>query len=172
MDLSFQRNQMYGMIVTRKKKDVISMFDFHFDWNPGLETGIEEIDEQHKEFCRIGRDIEQLLQYRCIGVTEKQMLGIVCELREYVAYHSYDEEQLMEQVGYAKLEEHRKAHRKFTEYVESIDCPAMKREPEKELRKVKDALQDMMFEHVMKMDMEAAKEIKQLLDAKKTTILE
>lgn len=146
------------------------MFDFNFDWNAGLETGIEAIDNQHKEFCRIGRDIEQLLQYRCIGVTEKQMLGIVCELRDYVAYHSYDEEHLMEQTGYAGLKEHRMAHRKFIKFVESIDCPAMKREPEKEFQKLKTALQDMMFEHIMKADMEAAKAMKPLLEESKATI--
>lgn len=144
------------------------MFDFHFDWNPKLETGISDIDEQHKEVCRIGRDIEQLLQFRCIGVTEKQLLDIVCELREYVAYHYYEEEQLMKKAGYSKLAAHIKDHRKFTEYVRNIDCPAMRENPEKELQKLKNALQDMIFEHLLTWDMEMAKEIEPVLEQLET----
>ena len=64
------------------------MFDFKFNWDPQIETGIAEIDDQHKVLFRIGRDIEQLLQYRCIGVTEKQLLDIICELRDRSEEHT------------------------------------------------------------------------------------
>lgn len=143
------------------------MFDFKFNWSPQIETGIAEIDDQHKVLFRIGRDIEQLLQYRCIGVSEKQLLSIICELRDYTAYHYYEEEALMEQAGYPKLEEQRAAHKKFAEYVENIDCPAMRDNPERELKKVRDALQDMIFNHMMVDDLEMAKAIKPFLENQK-----
>ena len=143
------------------------MFDFKFNWDPQIETGIAEIDDQHKVLFRIGRDIEQLLLYRCIGVTEKQLLDIICELRDYTAYHYYEEEALMEQARYPKLEEQKAEHRKFAEYVEHIDCPAMRDHPERELKKVKDALQDMIFNHMMVADKEMAQAIKPILELQK-----
>ena len=143
------------------------MFDFKFNWSPQIETGIAEIDDQHKVLLRIGRDIEQFLQYRCIGVTEKQLLDIICELRDYTAYHYYEEEALMEQAGYPKLEEQKAEHRKFAEYVEHIDCPAMRDNPERELKKVRDALQDMIFNHMMVADKEMGEAIRPILEAQK-----
>lgn len=59
------------------------MFDFKFDWQPGMATGIEEIDTQHKQLLSMGREIEQLLQINCIGVTQKQLLDIICGFRNF-----------------------------------------------------------------------------------------
>ncbi len=50
------------------------MFDFKFDWEKNLNTSIESIDVQHKQLFKLGRDMEQLLQMQCIGVTDKQLL--------------------------------------------------------------------------------------------------
>lgn len=63
------------------------MFDFKFDWEKNLNTSIESIDVQHKQLFKLGRDMEQLLQMQCIGVTDKQLLDIVCGLRDFTAYH-------------------------------------------------------------------------------------
>lgn len=130
------------------------MFDFHFDWNSSMSTGIEEIDEHHKQLLRIGRDMEQLLQFKCIGVTEQQLLDIVCELRDYVAYHNYEEEALMEQENYPKLKEHRAEHQKYVNKVQHLDWPAMKRTPEPELKKLRDLLADLLFNHILTWDKE------------------
>lgn len=130
------------------------MFDFHFDWNSSMEIGVAEIDEHHKQLLRIGRDIEQLLQIKCIGVTEQQLLDIVCELRDYVAYHYYEEEALMEREGYPKLKEHRAEHQKYVDLVQHLDWPAMKRNPEPELKKLRDLLADLLFSHILTWDKE------------------
>ena len=70
------------------------MFDFKFDWEKNLNTSIESIDVQHKQLFKLGRDMEQLLQMQCIGVTDKQLLDIVCGLRDFTAYHFYAEEDM------------------------------------------------------------------------------
>lgn len=140
------------------------MFDFHFDWSPELNVGISMMDEQHKEFFRIGRDMEQLLQFKCIGVSDKQLLDIVCELRDFVNYHFYEEERLMEKAGYAGLEDHRKQHRAFRKYVVAINCPALKEKPDKELGGIKEHVQDFIFQHVMVEDKKMAAEIKNKIE--------
>ncbi|HCL00810.1 MAG TPA: hemerythrin [Lachnoclostridium phytofermentans] len=135
------------------------MFDFAFDWIKELETGDELIDQQHKEFFRIGRDIEQLLVRKCIGVQEQELLDIVCELREYVSYHFYSEETIMRQKGYSNYELHVKEHLGFRKFIMEIDCPALAKNPYKELKALKSAIQSCVFNHMMGEDVRMIKEI-------------
>jgi len=138
------------------------MFDFNFDWNDDMCTNIPSLDEQHKELFRIGRDIEQLLLTRCIGVETQQLLDIVCELREYTAYNYYEEERIMKENGYADYEKHIEEHHNFINQITNIDCPAMARAPYEELKKLKDIVQDWVFEHMLKEDLAMAREINRL----------
>ena len=57
------------------------MFDFKFDWASNMETGYSDIDTQHKQLFKIGRDLEQLIRIQCIGVTDKQPLDLLRLLR-------------------------------------------------------------------------------------------
>ena len=59
------------------------MFDFKFDWEKSIETGIEEIDTQHKQLFKIGRDMEQLRRMQCSVLTDKRLVVIVCDLRDF-----------------------------------------------------------------------------------------
>lgn len=136
------------------------MFDFNFDWSKEMETCISEIDSQHKEFFRIGRNIEQLLIAKCINVSEKELLDIICELREYVAYHFYEEECIMRENNYSKIEEHIKKHNEFKEMVMNIDCPALAANPYIELKKIRDEIMDWVFSHMLADDMDIARELK------------
>lgn len=138
------------------------MFDFNFDWSKEMETKISTIDSQHKEFFRIGRDMEQLLLIKCANVSEKELLDIVCDLREYVAYHFYEEEVLMKEAGYSKLEEHIKKHNEFKKLIMNIDCPALAANPYVELKKLRDLVVDWVFNHMLHDDMDIACELERL----------
>lgn len=128
------------------------MFDFKFDWEKNIETGLEGIDTQHKQLFKIGRDMEQLLRIQCIGVTDKQLLDIVCELRDFTGYHFYAEESMMAEMGYAGMQEHIAFHRSCSEYITRIDMPKLKADPVKELGKIKDEVQTWIMMHVLKED--------------------
>lgn len=71
------------------------MFDFKFDWCKEMECGVPAIDDQHQILFHIGREMEQLIMHGCQNATTKELLDIVCELREYTSYHFYTEEDLM-----------------------------------------------------------------------------
>lgn len=135
------------------------MFDFKFDWAPEMNMGIEELDLQNKELFRIGRDIEQLILADCENVTDRQLLNIVCGLREYVNYHFYMEEKFMEDKGYSNYETHRQKHQIFQKEILNIDCPELSRKPKTELKKLKETVQDWVFQHVLVEDVKAVKEI-------------
>lgn len=125
------------------------MFDFKFDWCKEMEGGVELIDEQHQSLFRIGRDMEQLIMSGCQNASTQQLLDIVCELRDYVAYHFYAEEGLMQQYDYPNLAEHKKVHDIFKRRVLLIDPPTLGKYPEKILPKLKDDLQDFVFKHML-----------------------
>lgn len=135
------------------------MFNFNFDWSKEMETNISVIDSQHREFFRIGRNIEQLLIAKCINVSEKELLDIVCELREYVSYHFYEEEIIMREANYSKTEEHVKKHDVMKEKIRNIDCPALAANPYEELKKLRDLILDWVFEHMLNDDMDIAREL-------------
>ena len=141
----------------------ITMFDFNFDWRPDMEVKIEVLDQQHQQLFRIGRDIEQLLRMKCIGVTEIQLLKIVCELRDYAAYHSYQEEKLMKDAGYSGYDQHKKMHDSFSAEIESINMPKLKADPEGQLKLIRDHIQVWVFEHMLVEDMKMADEIRNKL---------
>ena len=143
------------------------MFDFKFDWKDELNTGIEAVDQQHQEMFRIVRNIEQLLIVRCIGVTQKQLYGIIRELREFVSYHFYEEEKLMKKYGVPNFEEHVKEHKRMVKQIESINVPELGRHPYEELTKIKEAIQDNIFEHMFHLDMEMCKEVAERMKTKK-----
>lgn len=140
------------------------MFDFNFDWPNNLNTNIEIVDFQHKNLFLIGRKIEQILRTECIGMTEDQLLKIVCELRDYVAYHFYQEESLMQQAGYSGLEEHRRQHQAAVKEVQAIDFLQLKEKPKDGLKKIKDMMQDWIFQHILIEDMKMADEIRDILN--------
>lgn len=133
------------------------MFDFKFDWQPEMDTHIEDMDTQHRQLFKIGRDMEQLLRIKCIGVTDAQLLDIILQLRDFTGYHFYEEEMLMEQIGYPKLKEHRQMHLKYATYVMNINLPKLKNNPEKELKTIKDEIQSWIFSHMLHDDKEFAK---------------
>lgn len=136
------------------------MFDFNFDWKPELNTNIQNIDQQHKELFRIGRDMEQLLRFKCIGVEDRQLLDIVCDLRNFTSYHFYEEERLMREAGYSNIEKHIEGHKQLTKIITGINMPKMKENPNQELGKLRDNLVDWIFMHLLTEDLAMAKEIR------------
>ena len=129
-----------------------SMFDFKFDWAPNMETGYGDIDTQHKQLFKIGRDLEQLIRIQCIGVTDKQLLDIVCELRDYTGYHFYEEERMMQEMNYPRMAAHKKFHKRCSDYITKLDLPKIKAEPMKHLKLIKDEVQAWIMEHVLSED--------------------
>lgn len=138
-----------------------NILDFKFDWTKDMETGCTIIDDQHRELLRIGRNVEQLLICYCIGITPKQVLSIIMELRDFVAYSFYEEEKLMKEFDFPKLKEHVNEHREITRYIISLDVSTILKDPYKSIAKLKTYLQDLIFTHILISDKELGAYIEQ-----------
>ena len=128
------------------------MIDFKFDWDPSLELGIPPIDTQHQQFFKIGRQIEQLLLIYCAGATKETLLNILYELRDFITYHFFTEEEYMLSLNYPDIEMHIKEHQTFQAYINHIDYDQLCASPQKALADIKDELVKWIFNHVVHCD--------------------
>lgn len=136
------------------------MFDFKFDWCSEMEGNIKIIDNQHRELFRIGRDMEQFIMNGCQNASWKQLLDIICELREYTSYHFYTEENLMDKYDYPEIVRHKAEHVAFKVQILQIDTTALRENPAAVLPQIKDQLQTFVFNHVLVADLQLSNYLK------------
>lgn len=100
----------------------------YLEWGPKLETGIEEIDEQHKILVEMCNEANRKLQDH---VDKEFVERIVHDLMSYALYHFDQEEDLMETYGYeahAPQDEqsHIAEHRSFSDTVSKVSTDLAK----------------------------------------------
>jgi hemerythrin len=81
----------------------------YFQWSERLNTGIPEIDNQHRV---IADYINSLYAAKQTGSVH-EVGGVVAGLVDYTINHFSFEEQLMEEAGYAFLRPHQRVHQLF-----------------------------------------------------------
>ena len=84
-------------------------------------TGIELIDEEHKQLFSYADQIYQLLHAEFVPDKYDNILEILDKLREYTKQHFADEEAYMESIHYKKIFSQKIQHQAFIEKLDSID---------------------------------------------------
>lgn len=79
-------------------------------WRDDLATGIELIDDQHKELFN---RLNQFLDACDSGKAKEELLGLLQFLNDYIAEHFVAEEKVQEEMGYVFRSAHRKYHQAF-----------------------------------------------------------
>jgi len=83
----------------------------YFEWDSRLETGIDEIDEQHRALFALANDLHDAIE----ADRDRDLVeNAVYALSEYVTQHFADEEALMERAAYPAIAEHRLLHHDLT----------------------------------------------------------
>jgi hemerythrin-like metal-binding protein len=91
-------------------------------WDRSYETGVEEIDDQHRILVNTIKEAEQKLTEE---TSIETLEAITKDLLSYALYHFETEEELMQQYDYkrahpADFESHMKQHRSFSAKVVAI----------------------------------------------------
>lgn len=81
----------------------------YFQWSDRLDTGIVEIDSQHRA---IADYINALYDAKKTN-DQSEVEGVLSGLVDYTVNHFSFEEQLMEEAGYAFLKAHQRVHQLF-----------------------------------------------------------
>ena len=81
-------------------------------WTEDLSTGIEKIDEQHRELFEKINDLVVAVRQ---GVCKYKISDVIRFLEDYVFFHFGEEEKYMQQFGYPGYQAHKAQHQKFIE---------------------------------------------------------
>ena len=81
-------------------------------WDRSFETGIEEVDAQHRYFLHL---VNRLGQELDTARDENYRSRLIRELFKYAEFHFLSEENLMMRHGFPGLPEHRDIHRQLIE---------------------------------------------------------
>ncbi len=88
------------------------------EWQKNLETGIDTIDDQHRElFSRFNR----LLEACNAGKGRDEVLKVLLFLNDYIRSHFSAEEELQTRFSYPDYPSHQAQHNRFIQTVEELE---------------------------------------------------
>lgn len=86
-------------------------------WRESYETGVEEMDEQHKRLIQLVNKMYGIIRdkkgFESLGV-------ILNEMTDYAEQHFRDEEALLDKCGSPDLESQKKSHREYSARVNEL----------------------------------------------------
>ncbi len=77
-------------------------------WDPSLETGVVDIDDQHRSLFRLASELQAAIESEACD--DETIANAVYALTDYVTQHFADEEDLMHETGYPASGPHRAQH--------------------------------------------------------------
>ncbi|OUP67642.1 hypothetical protein B5F11_17230 [Anaerotruncus colihominis] len=124
-------------------------------WKESYRIGIDLIDRQHEELFRATDTLVRAIEANADKQTFRQTITF---LKDYTVRHFHDEEAYQASIHYSGMEDHKKAHRKFTEII--LDYERRLVESDFDIRIVKDlagTLTAWLIYHVADADQRIAK---------------
>jgi hemerythrin len=123
-------------------------------WKSEFETGVPELDEQHKHLFEIGNKAYALLDEKADKFDE--IVEVIGELKDYTVYHFGFEEEYMKSVGHRKLFSHKVEHDDFIKRISGIDLEELDENQEEALRGLISIVFEWVTQHILGKDMEYA----------------
>lgn len=126
-----------------------------FYMGPDFMTGIEIVDEEHKNLFAIINRAWDVLDDDLIFDKYDPILGILNELKVYTQRHFSDEEEYMESIKYDGLDAQKRVHEAFIEKVVNLDLSEVEGMDDNQNEYLKDLLSflnDWLINHILKMD--------------------
>ncbi|HJF55961.1 bacteriohemerythrin [Anaerotruncus colihominis] len=124
-------------------------------WKESYRIGIDLIDRQHEELFRATDTLVRAIEANADKQTFRQTITF---LKDYTVRHFHDEEAYQASIHYSGMEDHKKAHRKFTGII--LDYERRLVESDFDIRIVKDlagTLTAWLIYHVADADQRIAK---------------
>ncbi len=118
------------------------------EWDKSLETGIDEIDEQHKYFVKILNEINIRLNNKDKGL----LLEMLYFMDKYAHWHFSSEEKYMKKYNYPDYLKHHAEHERFYNYTKETIIEAKRGLDEHLEYSVNKYLIDWLINHIMGTD--------------------
>ena len=124
-----------------------------FKWKDSFSVNVEALDQQHQELFKLAGSIYEIISIGDNVDRYDEIMKIIHELKEYITYHFYYEENLLEENNYPDFEKHKKEHQIFIEKVNSIDAKDVDEMQNKISTELITFLTDWIENHILKSDM-------------------
>lgn len=123
-----------------------------FIWKDDYNTGIVEIDNQHKRLFELGGQIFELVNLKDGLDHYDEIMTILNELREYTIYHFDYEEKYMKSINYNNLKSHKELHDKLIDKISNIENKDIDMEQNTVLIQLLDFIANWIGNHILKED--------------------
>ncbi|WP_051148572.1 bacteriohemerythrin [Desulfospira joergensenii] len=130
-------------------------------WGPKLETGLPDIDDQHKKLVKLVNLLHRAMRMQ---KGAKEAGKILKELTDYTVFHFGFEETLFDRHGYPETQAHKEIHKKLVEKVSAFqqEFDSGKAGLTMDLM---DFLRDWLKNHILKTDMAYAPFLKEKMES-------
>lgn len=115
-------------------------------------TGIEIIDEEHKELFHIIEEVHEVIADDARGDKYDEIVRLLEELKNYTKSHFRDEEEYMESIQYEGLEAQKVAHELFVSRLDEMDLNEIDEHQEETLEELIAFLLEWLITHILQMD--------------------
>ena len=126
--------------------------EISFDFTDEYLTGVELIDEEHKELFRIIGQVHEVISNEIMADKYDEIIRLLEELRTYTKVHFKDEEEYLESIQYEGLEAQKVAHEIFVARLDEIDLNEVDAHQEKVLEELLAFLTEWLINHILHMD--------------------
>lgn len=125
------------------------------NWNSNLETGIEVIDNQHKELVE---KVNELLEAGKNRRAKEEIESMLDFLEKYVVDHFATEEESMLKYDYPRYQEHKQIHQDFIQEVSELKAVYQERGAKLDLViTLNSKVVKWLINHIMGVDKQLAK---------------
>lgn len=123
------------------------------EWAPRMETGLAEIDAQHRRLFELAASFE--------GYREQvHVMTALAELGDYIKTHFRDEEALLVACDYPELAAHRALHAEFRKMLAKLLADAHRMTLDQIAERVHFLINDWFYKHILVSDFEYVAAVK------------
>lgn len=125
-----------------------------YEMKPEYFTGIQLIDDEHKQIFRYAEEVYELLHDEFTPDKYDNISDILEKLREYTKQHFADEEAYMESIQYKRLFTQKIQHQSFIEKLEEFDLQHFADEgnQDEQITNILNFLTDWLINHILNVD--------------------
>ncbi len=141
------------------------------EWQSSLETGIEEVDAQHKHLVNLTNTLKEEILAQLSYDNYDRIMEIISELKDYTVAHFRVEEQMMKAhmadikddkelaLFWDYFKKHKKEHSDFIDKVNQVGAKDIDSQQDEISINLTEFLMNWLVNHIMKIDMELPKYI-------------
>lgn len=125
-----------------------------YEMKPEYFTGIEFVDQEHKQLFKYASDAYELLHAEFTPDKFDNISDILENLREYTKKHFAHEEEYMESIQYKRIFTQKIMHRTFIEKLDELDLEHLKEQEnqEEQIMDILSFLTDWLVNHILHVD--------------------